>query len=76
MIIGVTGSIGSGKTTAAKIFSKCHYDRIDADKISHELMKNSRILKNNLIKNFGEEILDEDNEIDRKILGSIGFSDN
>ena len=42
LIIGITGSIGSGKTTAAKLFSKHGYNRIDADEIGHQIItKNS-----------------------------------
>ena len=46
LIIGITGSIGSGKTTAAKMFSEHHYSRIDADEISHYLMEKDKLLKN------------------------------
>lgn len=74
MILGITGSIGSGKTTAARIFSKYHYNRIDADEISHYLMKNDKILKNKLIKNFVNGILSRNKSIDRKKLGNIVFN--
>lgn len=76
MIIGITGSIGSGKTTAAKLFGKRHYFRIDADEISHDLMKNDYEVKDRLVKNFGEEIIDKRKNIDRKKLGRIVFDDD
>ena len=50
MIIGITGSIGSGKTTAAKIFSGYHFNRIDADEIGHYLMKKNKKLSNYWLK--------------------------
>ena len=75
MIIGITGPIGSGKSTVAKLFSKHWYNRIDADEIAHELLKNSQI-KNKIIKEFGNKILDKQKNIDRKKLGSIVFNDN
>ena len=75
MIIGITGSIGSGKTTAARIFSKFHYSRIDADKIGHELLKSDKKIKNKIIKDFGKEILDKNKNIDRKKLGDLVFND-
>ncbi|MBI2655076.1 dephospho-CoA kinase [Candidatus Woesearchaeota archaeon] len=75
MIIGITGSIGSGKTAAAKIFSKYHYIRIDADEVGHSLMKENKELKNKLIKNFGNKILGKNGNIDRKKLGGIIFND-
>src|SRR3989338_6659518 len=74
MILGITGSIGSGKTTAAGIFSKYHYSRIEADEIGHELLKSDKI-KNQLVKIFGNGILDKKMEIDRKKLGNIVFND-
>ena len=75
MIIGITGSIGSGKTTAAKIFSKYHYTRIDADEIGHELLKSNKKIKNKLITYFGNEIIGKNGNIDRKKLGGIVFND-
>jgi dephospho-CoA kinase len=76
MIIGITGSIGSGKTTAAKIFSKCHFTRIDADETGHNLIKKSSLAYKKIIKEFGNEILDKDKNIDRKKLGNVVFEDN
>lgn len=74
MIVGITGSIGSGKTTAAKIFSKHHFTRIDADEIGHEIIKkNSKAYKKTL-KEFGSEILDKNKNIDREKLGNIVFN--
>ena len=75
MILGITGSIGSGKTAAAKIFSRYYYTRIDADEIGHSLMKENKELKNKLIKNFGNKILGKNGNIDRKKLGGIVFND-
>ena len=75
MILGITGSIGSGKTTAARIFGKHHFNRIDADEIGHELMKENKELKNRLVKIFGNGILDKNSNIDRKKLGGIVFND-
>lgn len=76
MILGITGSIGSGKTTVANIFAKNGVNTIDADKIAHRLMgKNSTIYKN-LRNFFGDKILDEHNNIDRKKLGDIVFENS
>lgn len=75
MILGITGSIGSGKTTAAKLFSKYHFSRIDADEIGHELLKSNKKIKNKLIGHFGNEILGKNGNIDRKKLGGIVFND-
>ena len=75
MIIGITGPIGSGKTTAAKLFSRHWYSRIDADEIAHEILKSDKIIKKDLIKNFGKQIVDKNKNIDRKKLGDVVFYD-
>ena len=75
MIVGITGSIGSGKTTAAKIFSKYGYKIIDADEIGHYILRNNSSVKEKLIKYFGNKILDGNNNIGREELGNIVFKD-
>src|SRR3989338_5381544 len=75
MIIGITGPIGSGKSTAAKLFSRHHYSRIDADEIAHDLIKKNSQIYKKIINEFGNEILDKQKNIDRNKLGNIVFSD-
>lgn len=75
MIIGITGSIGSGKTTVARIFSKHRYKRIVADEIWHQILKNNPAAYKKIIENFGNGILDKNKEVDRKKLGDIVFND-
>ena len=74
MKIGITGSIGSGKTTVAKLFSKHRYTRIDADDIAHFLLRKDRSLIKRLTKTFGKKILGRKG-INRKKLGDIVFRD-
>ena len=76
MIIGITGSIGSGKTTVAKLFSRHWYNRIDADEIGHQIIKNNSAAYKKIINEFGSGILDKNVSIDRKKLGDIVFNDN
>ena len=76
MIIGITGSIGCGKTTVAKLFSKHRYNRIDADEVGHEILKKNSIAYKKIIKEFGNKILDKNKNIDRKNLGDAVFNDN
>ncbi|MBI3035588.1 dephospho-CoA kinase [Candidatus Woesearchaeota archaeon] len=75
MILGITGSIGSGKTTAAGIFSRHHYSVIDADRIGHEILKKNFPIRKRIINEFGKEILDNSKNINRKKLGDIVFND-
>lgn len=74
-IIGITGSIATGKSTVTEIIRKNGYQVIDADNIAHELMRKGKINYNNIVDYFGYSILDENDEIDRKKLGNIVFSD-
>ena len=76
MILGITGSIGSGKTTAANLFKKYGFSVINADEISHQIMKKYSVAYKNIVKNFGNEILGKDMNIDRKKLGNIVFNDS
>ncbi|KLI14721.1 dephospho-CoA kinase [Brachyspira hyodysenteriae] len=70
-IVGVYGLICSGKSSFSKMLAK-EMDAlyIDADLIGHEALINN---KDNIVKEFSSSILDENNNIDRKKLGSIVF---
>ena len=73
MILGLTGLIGSGKTTIAKFFSEHGFIVIDADRAGHEVLENDELVKIEIINGFGEDILDELGNIDRQKLGDIVF---
>lgn len=73
-IIGITGKSGSGKTTFASLLSKkLNCKHIDIDKIGHEALFQPDILYA-LCEKFGNGILDEDGNIDRKKMGDIIFT--
>lgn len=76
MIIGVTGSIGSGKTTAANLFKKHGFKVINADEIGHKIIKKNSAAYKKIIKEFGNGILDKNRNIDRKKLGDIIFGND
>lgn len=75
MLIGVTGSIASGKTSFCKILKELGYLVIDCDEIAHDVIKKGRVAYYEVIYEFGEDILNKDKEIDRKKLGEIVFND-
>lgn len=75
-IIAITGSISTGKSTVSRILKDEGYLVIDADKITHELMKKNNINYRKIVEVFGKNILDENLEIDRKKLGEIVFKSN
>ena len=73
-IIGLTGSIATGKSTAAKIIRELGYKVIDADKVAHSLMLQGGANYKAVVEYFGRQIIKEDLEIDRAKLGEIVFS--
>jgi len=73
MIVGLTGGIGSGKSAAAKYFVELGIDIIDADDISKNILDENIKAKELFIKNFGDNFLDKNNNIDRDLLRSEIF---
>jgi dephospho-CoA kinase len=73
--IGVTGGIGSGKSTAARLLAEMGAPVIDADKVGHEIYQPGTPAYAELITAFGEGILAPDRTIDRRKLGPIVFAD-
>ncbi|MFA5338974.1 MAG: dephospho-CoA kinase [Candidatus Omnitrophota bacterium] len=75
VIIGVTGSIGTGKTTVSGMFRRMGAVVIDADEISHRLIYPGKPAWKKVVSIFGKKILRRDHFIDRKALGRKVFSD-
>jgi dephospho-CoA kinase len=75
LIVGLTGGIGSGKTSAAKFFAAEGVAIIDADTISHELTGAQGAAIPNIKKYFGSNFITEDGKLDRKKMQSRIFSD-
>lgn len=72
--VGLTGGIGSGKTTVAKIFEMLGIPVFDADSNAKQLMNTNALIKKELIAAFGKSIFNDD-ELNRKKLASIVFND-
>ena len=73
--IGLTGGIASGKTTVSDCFKKLGTQVIDADIISHEVTEPSGSGFEEILSEFGSEILDEKGLINRKKMRAIIFND-
>ncbi|WP_210375691.1 dephospho-CoA kinase [Borreliella garinii] len=74
LIIGITGRIASGKDTVSKIISnKYGFYEISADKLGHLVLHEK---KEELVKIFGQKILNTRNEIDRLLIRNLVFNDN
>ena len=75
MVIGVTGNLGTGKSTVSALLKEKGAMVIDADKIAHELMEPGKPAYQDIREFFGNSILREDGKIDRKQLGRQVFAD-
>lgn len=71
--IGITGSIGTGKSTVSQILREAHYEVIDADKIAQQQLMKTSSGYQKVVNLFGSEILNTNNEIDRKKLAEKVF---
>jgi dephospho-CoA kinase len=73
--IGITGVMGSGKTTLAGIFREFGIPVIDADEISRNLTKKGTPVFGKIIEYFGRNVVGVDGELNRKKLAEIVFKD-
>jgi dephospho-CoA kinase len=77
MVIGITGSLGSGKTTVANMCRRLGAKVIDADRIAHNLMRPRSRVYRRIVDCFGKEILSGSRRrINRKRLAEIVFSNS
>lgn len=74
MLIGLTGGIASGKSLVAEELKRFGAHLIDADEIAREVVKTGLPAYLDIVKEFGERILNPDKTINRKELGRIIFS--
>jgi dephospho-CoA kinase len=73
LIIGVTGSIATGKSSACRLMAERGATHLDADRLVHRLYDPGKPAFDRIVGIFGDEIVGEDGYIDRKILGSKVF---
>jgi dephospho-CoA kinase len=74
-VFGLTGNIGSGKSTVAAMLREAGIPVLDADRISREVTAPGGRAYDAVVQAFGREILRDDGSIDRKRLGEIVFAD-
>jgi dephospho-CoA kinase len=71
--VGLTGSIGTGKSTVALILKSLGYQVVDADFFAHQVLSRGEKAYELVLQNFGPEILQQDQSIDRKKLAQVVF---
>ncbi len=75
-VIGLTGGIGSGKSTVSRFLAELSAIVIDADKIGHEVFKPQTRAWHEVVATFGQQMVAADGTIDREKLGAVVFSDD
>jgi dephospho-CoA kinase len=76
LVIGLTGSIGTGKSESARQLEMLGASIISADQVGHEAYTPNTEAWEQVVAAFGDDILQGDKEIDRRKLGAIVFSDS
>jgi len=74
LIVGLTGGIGSGKSTVTKMFKDLGAKIIDADKLGHSVILPYKPAWKKIVKLFGKDILQNDLAVDRGKLGKVVFT--
>ena len=73
--IGLTGGIGSGKSEVSKFFNSWGAFIFDADKEAKNIINNNKLAQQEIIKEFGSDVINADNIIDKQKLARIAFQD-
>lgn len=74
LVIGLTGSIASGKSTVSRMFDEWEIPVIDADQISRDVVRPGEPAYEDIVHVFGKDVLFKDGTLDRKKLGKVIFS--
>jgi dephospho-CoA kinase len=73
--VGLTGGIGCGKSTVAAMMRELGCHILDADKLAHQVIEPGQPAFDDVVREFGTEILDAAGRVDRSKLGAIVFAD-
>lgn len=74
LILGVTGGVGTGKSTVARAFARHGAKVLDADRITHELMQPGGEIWRKIQRQFGKGVFTSQGRVDRRALGKVVFS--
>lgn len=73
-VVGLTGGIGSGKTTVSNLFAELGAEIIDADIVARQVVEKGSPLLAKIVEHFGQQILTAEKELDRTALRQIVFN--
>ena len=71
--VGLTGGLASGKTAVAQMFASRGAYLMHADKVAHELMEPGQLIYKEVVRHFGDSIVNADTTINRPILAALAF---
>jgi dephospho-CoA kinase len=74
LVVGLTGILGCGKSTASKILGECGAAIVDMDEAGRWVVENDASVRENIRATFGDSVFDQDGQLLRKKLGRIVFS--
>ena len=73
--VGLTGGIGSGKSTVSAIFQRLGAHIFDADSVAKDILENNETAQNEIIAEFGTDVLGPNEKIEKHKLARIAFQD-
>ena len=73
--VGLTGGIGSGKSSVGKLFENLGAYIFDADSIAKKILQTNEIAQNEIISEFGTDVIDKNGKIEKSKLARIAFQD-
>ena len=74
LVVGLTGGMGCGKSTAAALFAEFGFRRLDADRVVHEVLLPSAEITQQIREKFGGGVLTPAGAVDRAKLGAVVFA--
>ena len=75
LLVGLTGSIATGKSTVSRMFADLGARVLDADQLAREVVMPGQPAYLKIVEEFGPQVVQEDGTLDRKALGAIVFAD-
>jgi dephospho-CoA kinase len=74
-VIGLTGGMGAGKSTVARVLDELGAYVIDADEVARQVVEPGTPALAAIVEEFGDDVLDEDGALDRGAMAGIVFAD-